>query len=70
MVEDLPGLPQKEVIIERVFDHLLESPVDRGLPGVLQNLLLLSQTVKLSWILSIVNIIPELCVSLNNPRIQ
>ncbi|XP_039511539.1 uncharacterized protein mslnb isoform X1 [Pimephales promelas] len=44
MVEDLPGLPQKEVIIERVFDHLLESPVDRGLPGVLQNLLLLSQT--------------------------
>ncbi|XP_056111002.1 uncharacterized protein LOC130088309 [Rhinichthys klamathensis goyatoka] len=44
MVEDLPGLPQKEVIINRVFDHLLESPVDRGLPGVLQSLLLLPQT--------------------------
>ncbi|XDV17109.1 hypothetical protein PO909_016533, partial [Leuciscus waleckii] len=44
MVVDLPGLPQKEVIINRVFDHLLVSPVDRGLPDVLQNLLLLPQT--------------------------
>ncbi len=46
MVEDLPGLPEKEVVINRVFDHLLESPVERGLPDVLQNLLLISQTVK------------------------
>ncbi|XP_048051534.1 uncharacterized protein mslnb isoform X1 [Megalobrama amblycephala] len=44
MVEDLPGLPQKEVIISGVFDHLLVSPVDRGLPGVLENLLSFSQT--------------------------
>ncbi|XP_077093936.1 uncharacterized protein LOC143746088 [Siphateles boraxobius] len=44
MVVDLPGLPQKEVIINRVFDHLLVSPVDRGLPDVLQNLRFLPQT--------------------------
>ncbi|XP_067298496.1 uncharacterized protein mslnb [Pseudorasbora parva] len=43
MVVDLPGLPQKEVIINSVFDHLLVSPVDRGLPDVLNNLILISQ---------------------------
>ncbi|XP_050950914.1 uncharacterized protein mslnb isoform X1 [Labeo rohita] len=43
MAENLPGLPEKEVIINRVFDHLLVSPVERGLPDVLQNLLLISQ---------------------------
>ncbi|XP_058624469.1 uncharacterized protein LOC131535942 [Onychostoma macrolepis] len=43
MADNLPGLPEKEVIINRVFDHLLVSPVERGLPDVLQNLLLISQ---------------------------
>ncbi|XP_077101801.1 uncharacterized protein LOC143753360 [Siphateles boraxobius] len=43
MVNGLPGLQQNDVI-NRVFDHLLQSPVDRGLPDVLQNLLLLPQT--------------------------
>uniref|UniRef100_A0A9J7Y4Y7 Uncharacterized protein n=1 Tax=Cyprinus carpio carpio TaxID=630221 RepID=A0A9J7Y4Y7_CYPCA len=36
MVEDLPGLPPKDVVITRVFDHLLVSPVERGLPDVLE----------------------------------
>ncbi|XP_051994237.1 uncharacterized protein mslnb isoform X31 [Xyrauchen texanus] len=45
MVDDLPGLPEKNVVINRVFDHLLESPVERGLPGVLENLLSRSQMI-------------------------
>ncbi|KAL0201984.1 hypothetical protein M9458_000235, partial [Cirrhinus mrigala] len=43
MTDNLPGLPEKENIINRVFDHLLVSPVERRLPDVLQNLLLISQ---------------------------
>jgi len=46
MVEDLPGLPEKEVVINRVFDHLLESPVERGLPDVLDLLYIFSTTVR------------------------
>lgn len=46
MVDDLPGLPEKNVVVDRVFNHLLESPVERGLPGVLENLLSRSQIVK------------------------
>ncbi|XP_056627073.1 uncharacterized protein mslnb isoform X2 [Triplophysa dalaica] len=38
MVDDLPGLPEKNEIINKVFDHLLESPVERHLPKVLQRL--------------------------------
>ncbi|XP_043108750.1 uncharacterized protein mslnb isoform X2 [Puntigrus tetrazona] len=45
MVEDLPHLPEKEVIINTVFDHLLVSPEESGLPDVLQNLLLISYQV-------------------------
>ncbi|XP_051764545.1 uncharacterized protein mslnb isoform X3 [Ctenopharyngodon idella] len=48
MVEDLPGLPQKEVVINRVFNHLLVSPVDRELPKVLELLYVFSTTSPLS----------------------
>ncbi|XP_052402900.1 uncharacterized protein LOC127949514 isoform X46 [Carassius gibelio] len=44
LVEELPGLPEKKVVINTVFDHLFVSPVERGLPDVLQNLLSISQT--------------------------
>lgn len=52
MADNLPGLPEKEVIINTVFDHLLESPVKRGLPDVLQNLLIISQKVKFTQLFS------------------
>lgn len=52
MADNLPGLPEKEVIINRVFDHLLVSPVKRGLPDVLQNLLLISQMVTFTQLFS------------------
>ncbi|XP_051551587.1 uncharacterized protein LOC127439394, partial [Myxocyprinus asiaticus] len=45
MVDELPGLPEKDAVINRVFNHLLESPVERRLPEVLENLLSRSQMV-------------------------
>ncbi|XP_073670562.1 uncharacterized protein mslnb isoform X2 [Paramisgurnus dabryanus] len=48
MVDDLPELTEKDLIINEVFDYLLESPVERGLPDVLQILLIRSQTNPLS----------------------
>ncbi|KAL1281634.1 hypothetical protein QQF64_000437 [Cirrhinus molitorella] len=43
MAENIPGLPEKDIIINKVFNHLLVSPADRGLRDVLQNLLFISQ---------------------------
>ncbi|XP_073716201.1 uncharacterized protein mslnb isoform X2 [Misgurnus anguillicaudatus] len=48
MVDDLPELTEKDLIINEVFDYLLVSPVERGLPDVLQILLIRSQTNPLS----------------------
>ncbi|XP_026146566.1 uncharacterized protein mslnb [Carassius auratus] len=48
MVEDLPGLPVKDVVISRVFDHLLLSPVERRLPDVLELLYIFSTESPLS----------------------
>ncbi|XDV17114.1 hypothetical protein PO909_016533 [Leuciscus waleckii] len=47
MVNGLPDLQQNDVI-NRVFDHLLVSPVDRGLPKVLELLYVYSTTSPLS----------------------
>ncbi|XP_073764525.1 uncharacterized protein mslnb isoform X2 [Danio rerio] len=47
MAEGLPGLPQS-VVITTLFDYLLVSPEERGLPAVLQDLLLISGKSPLS----------------------
>ncbi|XP_016116112.1 uncharacterized protein [Sinocyclocheilus grahami] len=48
MVEDLPGLPPKDVIFNRVFDHLLVPPVKQRFPDVLELLYIFSTTSPLS----------------------
>ncbi|XP_057188180.1 uncharacterized protein mslnb [Triplophysa rosa] len=48
MVDDLPDLPEKTVTVNEVFDHLLESPVERRLPEVLQLLFASSKVNPLS----------------------
>ena len=42
----LPGLPQKDDIINRVFDFLVESPEERRLPEVLHYVVNMAQEVK------------------------
>ncbi|XP_042559359.1 uncharacterized protein LOC116219042 [Clupea harengus] len=40
-------LPDTEEVINRVFDHLLEAPEERGFPAVLHQLVLLSQEIQI-----------------------
>ncbi|XP_050950981.1 uncharacterized protein mslnb isoform X2 [Labeo rohita] len=47
IVNSQPGVPQN-VVINRVFDHLLVSPVERGLPDVLELLYIFSTVNPLS----------------------
>ncbi|XP_016367349.1 uncharacterized protein LOC107707763 [Sinocyclocheilus rhinocerous] len=47
IVNTQPGVPQN-VVINTVFDHLLVSPVERGLPDVLELLYIFSTTSPLS----------------------
>lgn len=49
IVEDFPGLPEKSVIINMVFDHILVSPEDRGLLEMLGYLIVLAGEVRLSY---------------------
>lgn len=48
IVEDFAGLPEKSVIINMVFDHILVSPEDRGLLEMLSYLIVLAGKVRLS----------------------
>ena len=46
MVLPLPHPQGKDEVINRVLDHLLESPVERNLPEVLYHVIVLSTQVK------------------------
>lgn len=48
IVEDFAGLPEKSVIINMVFDHILFSPEDRGLLEMLRYLIVLAGEVRAS----------------------
>ncbi|KAG5278329.1 hypothetical protein AALO_G00097760 [Alosa alosa] len=47
MVLATPGLPDRQQVIDSVFDYLLAAPMQNGLPQVLQNLATLVATVPL-----------------------
>jgi len=46
IVEDFAGLPEKSIIINMVFDHILVSPEDRGLLEMLRYLITLAGEVR------------------------
>lgn len=46
IVEDFAGLPEKSIIINMIFDHILVSPEDRGLLEMLGYLIVLAGEVR------------------------
>lgn len=46
IVENFAGLPEKNIIINMVFDHILVSPEDRGLVKMLGFLIMLAGQVR------------------------
>lgn len=46
MLDDVPGLPEKAVVINAVFDHLIASPQDERIISMLHFMVESSKTVK------------------------